>query len=128
MARFTGDEHFLQRARAVRIDHQINRVRNEIDDHRIYVDPSRFSSWLEDEIMIDQSTGFKLKCIKELKYLGYFLQDKGELSVEYHAKARVIKSNKYVEEEQLRWICSNYKCNFKARRTYFINKVMAKLF
>lgn len=53
MAKFTGDEHFLQRARAVRIDHQINRVRNEIDDHRIYVDPSRFSSWIEDEMMIE---------------------------------------------------------------------------
>lgn len=53
MAGFAGDEHFLQRARAVRIDHQINRVRNEIDDHRIYVDPSRFSSWIEDEMMIE---------------------------------------------------------------------------
>jgi hypothetical protein len=53
MAGFTGDEHFLQRARAVRIDHQINRVRNEIDDHRIYVDPSRFSSWIEDVMMIE---------------------------------------------------------------------------
>jgi hypothetical protein len=53
MARFTQDEHFLERARAVRIDHQLNRVRNEIDDHRIYVDPSRFSSWIEDEMMIE---------------------------------------------------------------------------
>lgn len=53
MARFKKDEHFLQRARAVRIDHQLNRVRNEIDDHRIYVDPSRFSSWIEDEMMIE---------------------------------------------------------------------------
>lgn len=53
MSGFTGDEYFLQRARAVRIDHQINRVRNEIDDHRIYVDPSRFSSWIEDEMMIE---------------------------------------------------------------------------
>jgi len=53
MAAFSGDEHFLQRARAVRIDHQINRVRNEIDDHRIYVDPARFSSWIEDEMMIE---------------------------------------------------------------------------
>ena len=53
MARFAKDEHFLQRARAVRIDHQLNRVRNEIDDHRIYVDPSRFSSWIEDEMMIE---------------------------------------------------------------------------
>jgi hypothetical protein len=53
MAGFTDDEHFLQRARTVRIDHQINRVRDEIDDHRIYVDPSRFSSWIEDEMMIE---------------------------------------------------------------------------
>lgn len=53
MAGFTKDDHFLQRARAVRIDHQLNRVRNEIDDHRIYVDPSRFSSWIEDEMMVE---------------------------------------------------------------------------
>lgn len=55
MAEFTQDEHYLQRARTVRIDHQLNRVRNEIDDHRIYVDPSRFSSWIEDEMMIELS-------------------------------------------------------------------------
>ncbi|EHM5632430.1 hypothetical protein JGM16_003807 [Salmonella enterica subsp. enterica serovar Havana] len=53
MARFTRDKYYLQRARAVRIDHQINRVRNEIDDHRIYVDPMRFTSWIEDEMMIE---------------------------------------------------------------------------
>lgn len=53
MAKYSNDDYFLQRARAVRIDHQINRVRNEIDDHRIYVDPSRFSSWIEDEMMIE---------------------------------------------------------------------------
>jgi hypothetical protein len=53
MAAFVKDDHFIQRARAVRIDHQLNRVRNEIDDHRIYVDPSRFSSWIEDEMMIE---------------------------------------------------------------------------
>lgn len=53
MADFRKDDHYQQRARAVRIDHQLNRVRNEIDDHRIYVDPSRFSSWLEDEMMIE---------------------------------------------------------------------------
>lgn len=56
MARFSRDEHFYQRARAVRIDHQLNRVRNEIDDHRIYVDPSRFSSWIEDEMMIEMNS------------------------------------------------------------------------
>jgi hypothetical protein len=53
MARFSSEDYFLQRARAVRIDHQINRIRNEIDDHRIYVDPMRFTSWIEDEMMIE---------------------------------------------------------------------------
>lgn len=53
MAHFKKDDYYLQRARNVRIDHQLNRVRNEIDDHRIYVDPSRFSSWIEDEMMIE---------------------------------------------------------------------------
>lgn len=53
MAKFSKNEFYLERARAVRIDHQLNRVRNEIDDHRIYVDPSRFSSWINDEIMLD---------------------------------------------------------------------------
>lgn len=53
MARVSGDKHFEDRARAVRIDHQLNRIRNEIDDHRIYVDPSRFSSWIQDEMMLE---------------------------------------------------------------------------
>lgn len=56
MARFSGSEFYIERARAVRIDHQLNRVRNEIDDHRIYVDPSRFSSWINDEVMADFNT------------------------------------------------------------------------
>lgn len=55
MAELRQDEHYHQRARAVRIDHQLNRVRNEIDDHRIYVDPSRFLSWFEDEMLIELS-------------------------------------------------------------------------
>ena len=52
-ARYSGNDYYIERARAVRIDYQLNRVRNEIDDHRIYVDPSRFSSWIGDEIMLD---------------------------------------------------------------------------
>lgn len=53
MARHAQNEYYMERARAVRVDHQLNRVRNEIDDHRIYVDPSRFWSWINDEVMID---------------------------------------------------------------------------
>lgn len=60
MADFRNDEHYRQRARAVRIDHQLNRVRNEIDDHRIYVDPSRFQSWLEDEMMFELNSALTI--------------------------------------------------------------------
>lgn len=52
-AKVTENDYYIERARAVRIDHQLNRVRNEIDDHRIYVDPSRFASWINDEVMVD---------------------------------------------------------------------------
>jgi hypothetical protein len=52
-ARHGGGDFYNERARTVRIDHQLNRVRNEIDDNRIYVDPSRFSSWINDEVMVE---------------------------------------------------------------------------
>jgi hypothetical protein len=59
-AKISGNEFYLERARAVRIDHQMNRVRDEIDDHRIYVDPSRFSSWINDELMVDLNSSLTL--------------------------------------------------------------------
>jgi hypothetical protein len=52
-ARQTGESIYADRARTLLIDHQLNRVRNEIDDNRIYVDVSRFSSWINDEVMLD---------------------------------------------------------------------------
>ncbi|MBN1079662.1 hypothetical protein JNO13_01845 [Pseudomonas sp. 1079] len=58
MGENTGDKRFLDRARNLLIDHQINRVRNEIDDNRIYVDAARFSEWINDELIRDLSTIF----------------------------------------------------------------------
>lgn len=49
MGEKTGKKAFLDRARTLLIDHQINRVRNEIDDNRIYVDSARFIEWVKDE-------------------------------------------------------------------------------
>lgn len=49
MGEKTGKKAFTDRARTLLIDHQINRVRNEIDDHRIYVDSARFIEWVKDE-------------------------------------------------------------------------------
>ncbi|MEH6501924.1 MAG: hypothetical protein V7751_21310 [Pseudoalteromonas distincta] len=50
MGETLGEQILIDRARTLLIDHQINRVRNEIDDHRIYVDSARFTEWLNDEI------------------------------------------------------------------------------
>lgn len=51
MGDFTGDRQYNDRARTLLIDHQINRIRNEIDDNRIYVDSYRFNEWICDDIL-----------------------------------------------------------------------------
>jgi hypothetical protein len=56
MGEFTGEKTYLDRARNILIDHQINLVRDEIDDNRIYVDINRFLDWIEDEITQELST------------------------------------------------------------------------
>ena len=50
MGGVSGEKSFLDRARTLLIDHQINLVRNELDDHRIYVDAVRFDEWINDEL------------------------------------------------------------------------------
>jgi hypothetical protein len=52
----TGDTGLLDRARAIRIDYKISLVRGEIDDNRIYVDPSRFLDWVADNIAGELTT------------------------------------------------------------------------
>lgn len=47
----TGETALIDRARAIRIDYKINLVRGEIDDNRIYVDPSRLLDWISDNIV-----------------------------------------------------------------------------
>jgi hypothetical protein len=55
MGRYSGDKAYLDRARTLLIDHQITKVRNEIDDNRIYVDAARFQEWLNDEVLSEFS-------------------------------------------------------------------------
>ena len=47
----TGNSAYLDRAKAIRIDYKISLVRGEIDDNRIYVDPSRFLDWVSDNVI-----------------------------------------------------------------------------
>lgn len=47
------DSSFLERAKNLRIDVQINKERGTIDDSRIYVDPVKFTQWVSDNILND---------------------------------------------------------------------------
>ncbi|HEM7135410.1 hypothetical protein NRA33_16040 [Acinetobacter baumannii] len=51
MGHETGDRAYFERARTINIDHQINKIRNTLDDNRIFVDPARYQEWINDELM-----------------------------------------------------------------------------
>jgi len=70
MGEVTGDRSFLDRARTILIDQQINRVRNEIDDNRIYVDVARFVEWINDELI--RELNLVLTSMEHKKSLGDF--------------------------------------------------------
>jgi hypothetical protein len=58
MGKHTGESLYNDRARSILIDHQINLVKDEIDDNRIYVDTSRFVEWIHDEKLGELSSLF----------------------------------------------------------------------
>lgn len=58
MGEKTKRKIYLDRARTILIDHQINRVRNEIDDNRIYVDAARFNEWINDVLVVELNALF----------------------------------------------------------------------
>jgi hypothetical protein len=58
MGKHTGESTYNDRARSILIDHQINLVKDEIDDNRIYVDTSRFIEWIHDEKLSELSSLF----------------------------------------------------------------------
>lgn len=45
------DERYIERAKTLRVDIQINKEKGTIDDSRIYVDPLKFSQWFEDSMV-----------------------------------------------------------------------------
>lgn len=51
MGHETGDKGYFEKARTINIDHQINKVRNTLDDNRIFVDPAKYQEWINDELM-----------------------------------------------------------------------------
>jgi hypothetical protein len=51
----TGDLSYLDRAKNLRIDVQINKAKGTIDDARIYVDPVKFTQWVTDNLLDELS-------------------------------------------------------------------------
>lgn len=51
----TGDKVYAERAKTLRIDLKLQKIRGEIDDTRIFVDPSRYFEWLLDNLLTDIS-------------------------------------------------------------------------
>jgi len=49
----SGDIAYVKRAKNLRIDVQISRAKGTIDDSRIYVDPLKFTQWINDNILND---------------------------------------------------------------------------
>ncbi|MDH5189626.1 MAG: hypothetical protein OEW89_00065 [Gammaproteobacteria bacterium] len=47
------DLSYIERAKNLRIDVQINKEKGMIDDSRIYVDPLKFTQWINDNILND---------------------------------------------------------------------------
>lgn len=47
----TNSERYIDRAKTLRIDIQINKERDTIDDSRIYVDPFKYTQWFEDNMV-----------------------------------------------------------------------------
>lgn len=67
--------------------------------------------------IVELGNNVRIKCSKQMKYLGYFIEDQSMgLNTKYHLDARLKYIGKYVEDKTLAWICSNYRYNFKVRR------------
>jgi hypothetical protein len=59
MGAITGERIYLDRARTLLIDDQINRIRGELDDNRIYVDIARFHDWFDDEMLREMNVAMR---------------------------------------------------------------------
>ncbi|KAA6489929.1 hypothetical protein DXT98_05995 [Agrobacterium sp. ICMP 7243] len=56
----TNAAHLADRAKSLRLDIKLRKVRDDIDDNRIYVDPLRFIQWLSDTIGPDLRSAIPL--------------------------------------------------------------------
>ena len=52
-----------ERAKTLRLDARLRQIRGEIDDTRLYVDPLRFSQWLEDNVTEELSSVLHLRLV-----------------------------------------------------------------
>ena len=57
---------YFKMAKALRIEHQISKIRNKIDDNRIYVDITRFNEWLFNEAYRDLNNAIMVLAYQNL--------------------------------------------------------------
>jgi hypothetical protein len=78
----TFDEQaYRDRARALRLDEKLRKVRGEMDDARIYVDPLRYGQWLDDNALDELSGLFRggeitEAAINDFKMFGNFAENR----------------------------------------------------
>jgi len=63
------DPLFAERAKTLRIDLRLQKIRGEIDDTRIYVDPNRFTEWLQDNLFSELSSILRTQRIAQLSLI-----------------------------------------------------------
>lgn len=59
----------IERAKTLRIDLRLQKIRGEIDDTRVYVDPNRYSEWIQDNFFTELSSILRSQRIALFAYL-----------------------------------------------------------
>ncbi|USX15340.1 hypothetical protein NHH88_06005 [Oxalobacteraceae bacterium OTU3CAMAD1] len=97
------DASYLDRAKNLRIDVQINKTKGTIDDSRIYVDPVKFTQWVTDNLLDKLSILASDICLKGEPSLVSVSWDKVKSGISNTEQVSAILVTAYEE------FCSNNK-------------------
>lgn len=98
-----ADATYLDRAKNLRIDVQINKTKGTIDDSRIYVDPVKFTQWVTDNLLDKLSILASDICLKGEPSLVSISWEKVKSGISNIEQAAAILVTAYEE------FCSNNK-------------------
>lgn len=72
-----NDERYIERAKTLRVDIQINKEKGTIDDSRVYVDPLKYTQWFEDLIVSSFTMDLDNLIISNTKNIKFDTSGKG---------------------------------------------------